>query len=330
MQLHILPDDVLREMFLFLPIEDLFSVLRVNWYLNQIVDSETQWQLVYLSLITSISADIQCHSVEESLSNVSISNGRSDKEETSSIADLDHEKPRLQLKDKIFPHETWKYNVQMARCHRWSPYFIDRKGNKIMNSRGSIIDESGRVLRFVQNYTQRIYRIANTVRPINTRGKSRIDFKVQMCIDDASKAVNARTFCSSWVLLGIIEESILRDLYTNKTREFVYLGEFHPQENIGYANNGFFSRIKSNQWTDGFHSGDVITFIVDAEHGYKKAKKSNWKKPYGRLTCLLNGVEAKKRSHTDISAKPDDRIYFCTQVNEECRESGIVTTIQYI
>jgi len=325
MQIEILSDDVLREIFLFLQIEHLPSVLLASRHLNQIADSETQWRLVYLSLAAPpiVPAKKDADSIAESLSKLSV-NAEADR--------LSEKMTQQQTpRDKMFPHETWKYNVQMTRHHRWSPCFVNSEGIKVMNPLGPIIDEStGRLLRFVENQsTTRTFRTANTMRPINTRGWTRIDLKVQMCLDNESKVDTVPSFCSSWVLLGIIEESILRDLYAGNKHGNVYLGVFQPGENIAYANNGYFYRNKIDRWTDKFYSGDVITFIVDAEHEYEEAKESNWKKPYGRFTCLLNGVEDEQRSYDGIFAKPDARIYFCVQVNEDRHENGIVTTIQY-
>jgi len=300
MQLDILSADLLGEILLFLPIENLPSVLLANRYLREIADSETQWHLVYFIVRPAVTPP--------------------KKENVPPVSGTGHETNR----DVMFPHETWKYNVQMTRNHRWSPYFIDSEGNKITNSMGPIIDESGKELRFTKNVKERRYRIANTARPINTRGKTGVDLKVQMCLEDGS---GDSSFCSSWVLLGIIDESILRDLYTSEKDKYVYLGEFEQGENIGYANNGCFSRVKKIDWTDEFCPGDLITYIVDAEYEYEAAKESNWEKPYGLLTCLLNGIEAEIRSYTGILANPDARLYFCTQVDEDCREI-VITTIQ--
>lgn len=318
-----LAEDVLRELLLFLHVEDLHSVLLANRYLNLVADSETQWRLVYQSLATCVVTPAK---LDDDNQMIVDSDDSDDVPPTTTTTSKDFASPLgvLRNHDKLFPRQTWKFNVQMTTRHRWGSFFIDAKGKKIMNPMDPIIDKSGKVLRFIENESERVNRIANTVRPINTVGTTRIDLKVQMCISDKSKASSVHSFCSSWVLLGIVEERILRKLYKSKKRTSAYLGGFELGENLGYANNGYFYRNNHDQWTDQFYSGDVITFIVDAEDG----KDSEGTGKFGRLTCLLNGVELQERSFTGVFASSESRIYFCTQVSEACHENGITTTIQ--
>ena len=141
----ILSDDVLRELILFLPVEDLFSVLLANRRLNQIADSETQWRLFYLAAPDTLPPVVQSEKKAQQ-----------------------RQRPRT---DKMFPCKTWKYNVLMTRQHRWSPHLMDSKGNKIMNPQGPIIDERGKLFRFTANDDRQVYRITNATIP-HWRGRS--------------------------------------------------------------------------------------------------------------------------------------------------------------